>query len=297
MTTPGSTSAVLGAVAEGSATSSRMLSKLRHDPAGIAVTLAVPVVLVLMFGYLLGSAIPVPGGGNYREFLVPGLMAMLAFNVTSAMVMMARDAGRGVIDRFRSMPITRVAIPFGQATAQTLYGAACLVLIALCGLAVGWRIRNGPTPALEAVALLVAFQFAATWLGMYLGLIIGNEQTAAQLSILVFPFAMISNIFVPTTGMPTWLQVLADWNPLSALSTAARTLCGNPSAPTNGAWPLEHPSSPPWPGPRCFSQYSYHCALTATPDPAPKAQTHTPARNLVASGTMTGRIWSQLRRP
>lgn len=241
MTTAGPTSTVLGAVAEGSAAASRMLSKLRHDPAAIAVTLAVSVVLVMMFGYLLGSAIPVPGGGNYREFLLPGLMAMLAFNVTSAMVMMARDAGRGVVDRFRSMPITRVAIPSGQAAAQTLYGAACLVLIALCGLAVGWRIRNGLAPALEAVALLVAFQFAATWLGMYLGLIIGNEHSAAQLSVLVFPFAMISNIFVPTAGMPTWLHIIADWNPLSSVATAARTLFGNPTAPSNGAWPLEHP--------------------------------------------------------
>jgi ABC-2 type transport system permease protein len=80
--------------------------------------------------------------------------------------MMSRDAGRGVVDRFRSMPITRLAILFGQAAAQTLYGAVCLLLIALCGLAVGWRIRNGLAPALESVALLVAFQFAATWLGM-----------------------------------------------------------------------------------------------------------------------------------
>jgi len=101
--------------------------------------------------------------------------------------------------------------------------------------------RNGLAPALEAAALLVAFQFAATWIGMYLGLIVGNEQTAAQLSILVFPFTMISNVFVPTAGMPTWLHVLANWNPLSALSSAARTLFGNPTVPTNGAWPLEHP--------------------------------------------------------
>jgi ABC-2 type transport system permease protein len=114
--------------------------------------------------------------------------------------MMSRDAGRGVVDRFRSMPITRVAIPFGQAAAQTLYGAACLLLIAPCGLAVGWRIRNGLATAIKSVALLVAFQFAATWLGMYLTLIIGNSQTAAQLSVLVFAFAMISNIF-PSAGL------------------------------------------------------------------------------------------------
>jgi ABC-2 type transport system permease protein len=87
----------------------------------------------------------------------------------------------------------------------------------------------------------VAFQFAATWAGIYLGLVIGREETAAQASILIFPLAMLSNVFVPTTGMPAWLHAIADWNPVSALAAAARQLFGNPAGPADGAWPLRHP--------------------------------------------------------
>ena len=226
---------------DGAAAASRIFAKLRHDPAGIAVTLAVPVVLVLVFGYVFGSAIAVPGSGDYREYLVPGLFVLIAFNPIPAMISMARDAGRGSVDRFRSLPISRAAIPFGQAVATAAYGVVCLLLMALCGLVVGWRINSGIGPALAAFGLLVAIQYACTWIGMYLGLVIGKEDTASQLSVLVFPLAMLSNVFVPTAGMPAWLRVIADWNPLSAFAAAARTLLGNPTSPTNGAWPLENP--------------------------------------------------------
>lgn len=228
------------ALADGSAAAERVLTKLRHDPAAIGITLGAPVALVLIFGYIFGSAITVPGGG-YREFLVPGLFATIAANITAPMVTMARDSTRGVVDRFRSLPINRAAVPFGQAAATALYGLASFALMALCGLAVGWRIRNGAADAVAALALLAAFQVAATWVGMYLGLVIGKEETAAQAAILVFPITTLSNVFVPTSGMPTWLRVIADWNPVSALAAAARHLLGSPAAPANGAWPLLHP--------------------------------------------------------
>jgi len=156
------------------------------------------------------------------------------------MVAAARDSTRGVVDRFRSLPITRSAVPFGQAAATAVYGLASFLLMALCGLAVGWRIGRGAADAVAALALLVAFQFAATWVGIYLGLLVGKEETAAQASILVFPVAMVSNVFVPTAGMPAWLRVIADWNPISALAAATRQLLGNPTGPA-GAWPLAHP--------------------------------------------------------
>jgi ABC-2 type transport system permease protein len=228
------------ALADGSAAAERALTKLRHDPAAIGITLGAPVILVLIFGYIFGSAITVPGGG-YRQFLVPGLFATIAANITPAMVGMARDSTRGVVDRFRSLPINRAAVPFGQAAATGLYGLGSFVLMALCGLAVGWRIRHGAADAVGALALLVAFQVAATWVGMYLGLLIGKEDTAAQASVLVFPVTTVSNVFVPTSGMPAWLRVIADWNPVSALAAAARHLLGSPTAPANGAWPLLHP--------------------------------------------------------
>jgi len=226
---------------DAAAAATRVFAKLRHDPAGIALTLGAPAVMVLVFGYVFGSAIAVPGSGDYREYLVPGLFVMIAVNPIPAMVSMARDAGRGSVDRFRSLPITRSAIPFGQAAATAGYGVLCLIFMAICGLAVGWQVDNGIAPALAALALLIAIQFAFTWLGMYLGLVLGNEETASQLAILVFPLAMMSNIFVPTAGMPAWLRTIADWNPVSAFAAAVRTLFGNPSAPTNQAWPLEHP--------------------------------------------------------
>jgi ABC-2 type transport system permease protein len=228
-------------VGDGLAAAERLLLKLRHDPAAIVLTLGAPVALVVIFGYIFGSAIAVPGGGNYRAYLVSGLFATIAANVLPSMIAVARDSTRGVVDRFRSLPITRAAIPFGHAAATAVYGLASFVLMGLCGLAAGWRVHRGAGDAAAALALLVAFQFAMTWVGMYLGLVIGKEETASQAGILVFPVAMLSNVFVPTSGMPAWLRVIADWNPISALAAAARQLFGNPGSPANGAWPLEHP--------------------------------------------------------
>jgi ABC-2 type transport system permease protein len=166
---------------------------------------------------------------------------MIAANITPSMVGMARDASRGVVERFRSLPISRAAVPAGQATATGLYGLVSFVLMGLCGLAVGWRIQRSAGDALAALGLLVVFQVAMTWLGLYLGLVIGREEAAAQATILLFPLTALSNVFVPTSGMPPWLRAICDWNPISALAAATRQLCGNPVVPANGAWPLEHP--------------------------------------------------------
>ena len=230
-----------GALADGAVAAERQLLRLRHQPGGIAVTLGAPVGLVLIFGYIFGSAITVPGGANYREFLLPGLLATTAANVLPPMIAMSRDNSRGVVDRFRSLPISRVAVPFGQAAAIATYGLISFVLMGLCGLAVGWRVERGAGYAIGALALAAGFQFAVTWIGMYLGLVLGSEEAAAQASILVFPVTGLSNVFVPTSGMPAWLRVIADWNPVSALAAALRQLFGNPTAPANGTWQLIHP--------------------------------------------------------
>ena len=230
-----------GALADGLAAASRPLLKLRHQPASIALTLAAPIVLVLVFGYVFGSAITVPGGADYREFLVPGLFVTIAFNFLPALAAVSADNRRGVIDRYRSMPISRAAVPAGQALATAVYGLLSFVLMALCGLAVGWRPHTGAGGVLAALGLLVAFQFAMTWVGMWLGLLVPSQEAAGQLGILALPLSMLSNVFVPTGGMPAWLRWVADHNPVSAASTAVRDLLGNPNGPANGAWPLEHP--------------------------------------------------------
>lgn len=228
------------AISDGTAAAERLFTKLRHDPTAITMMLGAPVVMVLIFGYIFGSAISVPGS-NYRAYLIPGLYATIAANVLPSMIAMARDSTRGVVDRFRSLPVTRAAIPFGHAIATAVTGLASFILMGLCGLAVGWRIHRGLGDAVAALALLVAFQFTMAWVGLYLGLLIGKEETAAQASVLIFPITMLSNVFVPTSGMPAWLRTIADWNPVSAIAAAARHLFGNPTAPANGAWPLEHP--------------------------------------------------------
>jgi ABC-2 type transport system permease protein len=230
-----------GVLAEGAAAAERQLCRLRHQPGAIVLTLGAPVFLVVIFGYIFGSAITVPGGGNYRAFLIPGLFATVAVNILPSMITMARDSSRGVVDRFRSLPVSRAAVPLGQAAATTLYGVGGFVLMGLCGLAAGWRIERGAGYALGALALVAGFQFAATWAGMYLGLAFGDEQSASQASVLVFPVTMLSNVFVPTAGMPAWLRAIANWNPVSALAAALRELFGNPAEPANGWWPLEHP--------------------------------------------------------
>ncbi len=238
---PGAARRAWPAVTDGLAAAERQLTKMRHDPTAISLTLGAPIVMVVLFGYVFGSAISVPGGVNYRAYLIPGLFATIAANILPSMVAMARDSTRGVVDRFRSLPVSRPAVPFGQAAATAVYGLANFILMGLCGLAVGWRIEHGAGDAVAALALLLAFQFAATWVGIYLGLVIGKEETAAQASILIFPVTTLSNVFVPTAGMPAWLRTVADWNPISALAVAARQLFGNPVAPANGALPLEHP--------------------------------------------------------
>ncbi|MFB7667254.1 ABC transporter permease [Kitasatospora sp. NPDC056138] len=219
----------------------RVLLAYRHSPGLILASLAVPVVMVLVFGYVFGSAMTVPGSGNYREFLMPGLFVMVAVNgLMPTMVGAARDVGRGITDRMRSMPVSRTALLLGQALADLLVNIVVLVPLTLVGLAVGWRIRDGLGPALGAYGLLVLFRFVMTWVGMYLGLAAGKEELAGQLSVLTFPLAMVTNAFVPTGGMPVWLRAVAEWNPVSAVVGACRRLFDNPGA-VGSAWPVQHP--------------------------------------------------------
>ncbi|MFB4310192.1 ABC transporter permease [Actinomadura sp. GTD37] len=230
-------------LADGLTLIGRELSRIRQEPGELIAALVFPAVMVVLFGYVFGSAISVPGGGNYREYLMPGLFAMVTFTGTMAVTMrVAADASRGVMDRFRSMPTARSAVPFGHTGAEVLNGLLGMVIMAAAGLIVGWRAHNGVWPTVEAFALLALMRYALSWAGCYLGLLVKNEQTADQLVPLVFPVTMLSNSFVPTGGMPRALQAVADWNPVSALTAACRDLFGNPGAPTgDAAWPLAHP--------------------------------------------------------
>ncbi|RZS44432.1 ABC-2 type transport system permease protein [Herbihabitans rhizosphaerae] len=230
------------ALADGWTVMRRNLTHLRHSPGEMVGVLISPVIMIVIFGYIFGSAIPVPGGGNYREFLMPGLFAMGA--TAAVMVTIARvaaDNGKGVMDRYRSMPMARSAVPFGHTGADLVVGAVGMAIMAIAGLIVGWRVHNGLWSTLAGFGVLLLFTYAFNWLGVLLGLLVRNEETADRLTPLFFPVTMLSNTFVPTEGMPSWLRTIAEWNPVSALVAACRQLFGNPGAPVSDVWPLTHP--------------------------------------------------------
>lgn len=214
----------------------------RQEPALIVWSLSFPIVYVLLFGVVLGSAMVVPGGGDYQEFLMPGLFAStMAFGIGGTMIAVNLDAAKGVTDRFRSMPMAPSAVVVGRSLADMLNSIVGLGLMMICGLVVGWRWNGTVAEALLAVALLLLLRFAFLWPGMYLGLLVRSPETAQNLFALLFPVTMIANTFVAPELLPGWLGAIAEWNPLSATVTATRELFGNPGVGQNGSWPTEHP--------------------------------------------------------
>jgi ABC-2 type transport system permease protein len=221
----------------------RNLVQLKSQPGELVGALVFPAIMVVLFGFVFGSAIKVPGGGNYREYLMPGLFAMTTFmSLMTTMLAVATDASKGVMDRFRSMPMARSAVPFGQVGGDILIGVIGTAVMVGCGYAVGWRIHHGILSALAAFGLLLLLRYALSWVGVFFGLLVKNEETADQMLPLIFPLSMLSNSFVPTAGMPAWLRVISDWNPVSAVVTACRDLFGNVGVPAGHvALPLRHP--------------------------------------------------------
>jgi ABC-2 type transport system permease protein len=237
-------------VRDGATVSRRAFDHLRAEPGQLIGAIVFPSVLVLLFGYVFGSAISVPGAANYREYLMPGLFAMSAiFAVLPSALLLCKDVAEGVVDRFRSMPMARSALPLGRTVADLLTGTIGLAVMVLVGLVVGWRIHHGWAPALAAFGLITLLRYALSWVGVFLGLSLRLE-TLDSFVPLVFPLTMISNSFVPTGGMPGWLRTVSDWNPISALVLACRQLFGNPGGTTGPLpWPLAHPiaASIGWP--------------------------------------------------
>lgn len=231
------------ALADGATVTWRNLAQLKSQPGELVGALVFPAIMIVLFGYVFGSAIKVPGGGDYREYLMPGLFAMTTFmSVTTTTLAVATDAAKGVMDRFRSMPMARSAVPFGQVGGDILIGLVGMGIMIGCGLVVGWRAHHGIASALAAFGLLVLLRYALSWAGVFLGLMVRNEETADQMVPLVLPVSMVSNSFVPTEGMPGWLRVISEWNPVSAAVAACRDLFGNPGVPAgHPVWPLAHP--------------------------------------------------------
>jgi ABC-2 type transport system permease protein len=229
------------ALADGWTMTRRDILHWLREPGPVIVGLLFPVLMVVMFGYLFGGAMAVPGGGEgYREFILPGMFAMtMAFGLEATMVAVSTDAAKGVTDRFRSMPMAPSAVVVGRAGADMVNSALGLAVIMVAGLLIGWRAHTGPASVLAAVGLLLLLRFALLWLGIYLGLVIKGPESVMAVQILVWPVTFLSNAFVAPGTMPGWLGAIAEWNPLSSTVAATRDLFGNPSW-GDGSWVGEH---------------------------------------------------------
>jgi ABC transporter DrrB family efflux protein len=233
------------AAADTVAIARRSYAQLRAQPAELVGFLAFPIIMIVLFAYVFGSAITLPGGGNYKEFLMPGIfMQAMALTAVQAATAVADDMSKGIIDRFRSLPIARSAVLAGRNVADwslRLIGLACMVVLSM--VLAGWRTHNGLADAAAGFGLVVLFGFAMIWVGTFIGLLAGTPTLADNATFAwLFPMTFLANTFVPTQGLPGWLRPVADWNPMSATVAAMRHLFGNPSpAPTHVAWPLAHP--------------------------------------------------------
>ncbi|MFJ2830927.1 ABC transporter permease [Streptomyces sp. NPDC087263] len=226
---------------DGTAILGRNLQRMKHSPGLLILTQTMPINMLLFFGYVFGSALATPGQA-YRAFLVPGLLVATAANgIMTGMFQAAQDSHRGVMDRFRTLPMSRAAVPLGQAAADLVVTAVGMLPLMLVGLAVGWRIEGSALETVGAVGLLLLFRFAMTWVGILLGLASRSEEAAGQLGAATFMLPLLSNAYIPTDNLPGWLRTIAEWNPISAVATALRDLFGNAPVPTDGAWPVAHP--------------------------------------------------------
>jgi ABC-2 type transport system permease protein len=229
------------AASDGLTLTGRHLAHLRRQPEQLVNAVGFPVLMMVMFVFLLGGMMAVPGGGDYRAALLPGLFTLtMLFGVSSTMVAVVTDAERGITDRFRSMPMAASAVLVGRAVADMLISTLALGVLMLAGLAVGWRAPNGLGPAFAAVGLLLLLRFALLWVGIYLGLIVRGPGAVTAVQTLEFPLAFLSGLFVAPGSMPPVVAAIAEWNPLSATGAAARELFGNPGW-DGGSWISAHP--------------------------------------------------------
>ena len=243
-TRPGRWRALRWAVTDSVVLTWRSLVRIGHEPETLMDVTVQPVIFVLLFAFVFGGAIGLPGGGSYYEYLIGGMFGMgVAGSAPGTAVALVADLSEGIIDRFRSLPMSRAAVLIGRTGSDLLTQVIGALVVAVTGLAIGWRIHNGLGDALAAVGLALLFGYAFSWAGVCLGMKLRSVEAAQQLGfILFFPLVFISNAFVPTQGMPGWLQVIAVWNPFSAVAASCRELFGNPNpSALVHAWPMQHP--------------------------------------------------------
>ncbi len=226
----------------------RNLIKIKRVPDLLVFTTLSPIMFVLLFAYVFGGAIDTTSGGaGYREFLIAGIFAQtVVFGATLTGAGLAEDVKKGIIDRFRSLPMSSSAVLAGRTLSDVVNNVITLLVMGVTGLIVGWRIRTSFLDALLGFLLLLVFAYAISWVMAWVGLLVPSPEVVNNASfIVIFPLTFVANTFVPLSTLPGPLRAFAEWNPVSAVTQAARNLFGNPNpdptAPVSGAWSLEHP--------------------------------------------------------
>ncbi len=233
----------LYALADGHVVAKRNVIKIKRVPEVLVFVLISPIMFVLLFAYVFGGSIEI-FGGEYREFLIGGIFAQtVIFGATFTGAGIAEDMQKGIINRFRSLPMSRSAMLIGRTASDVIYNVLSLLIMALTGLLVGWRLREGIFDSLVGFALLLAFAYAFSWVMAYVGLLVPSVEVINNAAFMViFPLTFIANTFVPSDNLPGVLKTFAEWNPVSSVTQAAREAFGNipPGTPEPTAWPLQN---------------------------------------------------------
>ena len=241
---PQHTSKIYGAVNDTLTITKRNLTRLLRVPDSIVFGIIQSIMFVLLFRYVFGGAIAVPGG-SYVEFLMGGIFVQtVAFTCATTTVAMADDLQRGIIDRFRSLPMAKGAVLGGRTVSDLCFSAITVAAMAITGLLVGWRTHSSFIEIVAAFALLFLFAYAFLWIGAVIGMSVRSPEIAQTAGLIwLFPLTFISNAFVPLETMPSWLQTVAVWNPISSVVLAVRVLFGNlpPGYDAGDQFPMQHP--------------------------------------------------------
>ncbi|MBX3314641.1 MAG: ABC transporter permease [Actinobacteria bacterium] len=234
----------------------RGLVHMKRQPEQLSDATIQPIMFVVMFAYVFGGAIAVPGGDGgsspqrYREFLMGGIMAQtLVFTAFGVALSIANDRKNQAVDRFRSLPIANGAVLGGHAVANVIKALLPIVLMSIAGYVVGWRIRGDLLDTAGAYLLMIAFAFAMIWIGVLLGSLVATPEGVTGIAFTVlFPLTFVASTFVPISSMPSALRSVASWNPVTTLSDALRELFGNPNTPTapGDPWSIAHPVAYTW---------------------------------------------------
>ena len=231
------------AISDGAVVAKRNLIKIRRVPELLIWTTMSPIMFVLLFGYVFGSSIEMRGL-DYREFFIAGVFAQtVIFGASGTGVGMAEDMTKGVIDRFRSLPMARSAVLVGRTGSDILYNSISILVMSLTGLLVGWRIRTSFVEAAIGFLMLLLFAYAISWIMAYVGLKVASVEVVQNASFMfIFPMTFVANTFVDSSQLPGPLRTFAEWNPVSSVAQTAREAFGNTGGlPEPTVWPLDNP--------------------------------------------------------